>query len=139
MATAKPVTPFTFVDAVGFSKKNVFDSVSQKNYVPFIINKAFSYHQDSIFYAEEMNLNGHLPSVMQHAFYLNILPPKRRFAKWAKGADKSDFNAVAQYFCVNMQKAEQMMDLLSANQIETIRTMVDNHDGQVRQIGRDYS
>jgi hypothetical protein len=139
-SSSKPVTPFTFVDTITFSKKNLLkEGVPKKQYVPFIINNAISYFPDCVFLANEMNRLSELPIHMQYAFYLNTIRPKRRFAKWVKATDRSEIKDIARYFGFSEQKAADIIDLLSSDDIKMIRKMVESHDEQIRQFSGDSS
>ena len=47
-------------------KKSVFrDELDYKDYKPFLINRALSYHMDCVLYVNEMNINNSLDVDMQ--------------------------------------------------------------------------
>ena len=50
------MTPFDYLNAINQSKENlIVDELSEKEYVPFVVNKGLSYFPDTILYANEMN------------------------------------------------------------------------------------
>ena len=51
---------------------------------PFLINKSLSYHQDSVFFTNEMNCRHGLDHRLQYVFFLNTLRKRQRFSKWSK-------------------------------------------------------
>ena len=62
--------------------KNTLD---YKDYNPFIVNRALSYHNDCIPYVAELNRLNHLDNDMQYQYLLNsIRSMKRPFRKWQK-------------------------------------------------------
>ncbi len=57
------MTPFDFVNSISYNKKNLFNEEpeqSQKDYAPYIVNKALTLYPDCLFYANEMNRLHHL-------------------------------------------------------------------------------
>ena len=77
--------PFDFVKSVSYDKKDIMiDEVEEKNYAPFLINKSLSYHQDSVFFTNEMNCRHGLDHRLQYVFLLNTLRKRQRFSQWSK-------------------------------------------------------
>jgi methyltransferase-like protein len=97
------------------------DTLAEKGYNPFIINRHFSYFTDTILVANEMNLNFHLDNKQQFDFLINMIRPRKRFTKWSKTEHHADLEAVAAYFKYSYEKAKQVMDILSSHQIEEIK------------------
>ena len=64
-------SPFDFVKSVSYDKKDLMvDEVEEKAYQPFLLNKSLSYHQDSVFFINEMNNRHHLDNRLQYVFLL---------------------------------------------------------------------
>ena len=114
--------PFKLLDAINFSKDDLIRSgeMTEAEYKPFLINRALSYHVDSIFEANDMNERAHLPSICQHDFLLHSLPKKKRFAKWAKPHRNTDLEAVMKYFGYSQSKAEAALKILSKESVQEI-------------------
>jgi len=86
--------PFDFVNSASYSKEDLIresdnTELAEKTYAPFLTNKAFSYHVDTIMYANEMNMRSALENQLAFDYYLNSIRPQKRFAKWIK-KDTSD-------------------------------------------------
>ena len=94
------VNPFDYVDSILKTKENlIVDEISEKAYVPFLTNRALSYHPDTILYAQEMNTNHHLDHKLQFQYLINTIRPKaRKKSKWAKRKEDTDIEAIQQYF-----------------------------------------
>jgi hypothetical protein len=109
------------------TKKNPFqDEHDYKDYVPFVVNRALSFHQDCVLYANEMNINPALDKDMQYLFYLNtIRSMKRKFQPWQKTLADKDIEAVKKYFGYNSQKAKEALRILNDDQIAEIRTITE--------------
>ena len=116
------MNPFKFIDIVGYSKdeSDLTSELIRQEYQPFIINRSLSYHADSLIYANEMNQRHFLSEDLQFQFYLNSLRPRKRFAKWAKAEKVDNLEAVKIAFNYNNEKALQIIDLLSDEQIDEI-------------------
>jgi hypothetical protein len=106
------------------TKKNPFnDDIDYKDYVPFVINRALSYHQDCVLYANEMNINPSLDKDMQYQFYLNtIRSMKRKFQPWQKTSTDKDIESIKKYFGFSSEKAKEALRILNDEQIADIRT-----------------
>ena len=77
--------PFDFVKSASYTKKDLMvDEVEEKAYQPFLINKALSYHQDSVFLTNEMNVRHGVDNRLQYLFFLNTLRKRQRFSQWSK-------------------------------------------------------
>ena len=109
------------------SKKNVFENDPDlKDYNPFIINRALSFHADCIPYVEEMNRLHFLDKDMQYQYLLNtIRPMKRKFAPWQKAQVEKDIECVKEYFGYSNKKAREAMRILTNEQIDEIKRKTD--------------
>ena len=119
------MTPFDIVNTITFSKKNVYDvdneSLVDKDYVPFLINKALSYYPDTIMYSNEMNMHGNIDKKLQYHYLLNSIRPAKRFAKWVKKEEDNDLTSVMEFYGYNIQKAKQALSILSKEQLLIIK------------------
>lgn len=109
------------------TKKNVFENdPDYKDYNPFIVNRALSFHPDCIPYVEEMNLMHYLDKDMQYQYLINIIRPmKRKFAPWQKSQVEKDIECVKEYFGYSNQKAKEALRILSNDQINEIKRKTD--------------
>ena len=105
------------------TKKNVFEYDHEyKDYVPFIVNRALSYHIDCIHYVNELNLYPFLEKDMQYQYLLNsIRKMKRKFQKWQKAEVVQDLECVKIFFGYSNEKAKDVLRVLSKEQIAEIR------------------
>lgn len=105
-------------------KKSVFrDELDYKDYKPFIVNRALSYHMDCILYVNEMNINNSLDVDMQYQYLLNtIRPMKRKFQPWQKSEVDKDIECVKQYFGYSNEKAKEALRILTDEQVADIKT-----------------
>jgi hypothetical protein len=118
--------PFVYADSVSFTKTDIMDTPSaETGYLPFMVNKAMSYHPDAIFAANLMNMNGHLDKKLQYHYLLNTLSKKKRFAKWVKPVASLDLEAVMEYFGYGIHKAENAMMILKPDDIAMIHSRLE--------------
>lgn len=91
------------------SKKNVFeDDPDHKDYNPFIVNRALSFHSDCIPYVEEMNRLHFLDKDMQYQYLIHsIRPMKRKFPPWQKAKWKRIFNISRNILVTLIKKQEK--------------------------------
>ena len=98
------------------------DDLDRNDYVPFVVNRALSYHMDCILYANEMNLNSGLDKDMQYQYLLNsVRPMKRKFQPWQKSNVVNDLDCVKEYFGYSNVKAKEALRILSDEQLAQIR------------------
>lgn len=108
------------IPSLQFTKKHCLEE--EKDYNSFMVNKAMSYHDDSLFYAAEMNMMPHLPRMAQYDFYFHALKAKKRyFVKWAKPIKEDDIEIIKQYFNYNDRKAMDILNIITADQLVMIR------------------
>jgi hypothetical protein len=105
------------------TKKSVFqDNYDYKDYKPFMVNRALSYHMDCVGYANEMNVHSGLDSDMQYQYLLNtIRPMKRKFQPWQKSEVDRDIESVKLYFGFSNAKAKEALRILNDEQIAEIK------------------
>ena len=118
------MSPFDFVNDITYGKKNLIgkeDDLAEKLYQPFLVNKSLSYFSDTIMYANEMNRRHGLDNKLQYQYLLNSIRPSRRYAKWVKKVENSDFEAVQEYFKYSNEKTFEALSLLSSDQISLIK------------------
>lgn len=101
------------------------DVLAEKSYSAWLTNKSLSYFADTIHAANMMNCNHGLDNKLQYSFLINIVRPSKRFAKWVKKEKDEDLDAVAEFYGYNRQKAKTALELLTPDQIKTIRKKLD--------------
>lgn len=116
------ITPFDFINSINFSKENLMvDDWSEKQYTPYAVNKGLSYLPDTIIFANEVNSRPHIDKKLQYQFLINTIRPKKRFSKWIKADKLESIGIVKQYYGYSTEKARRILDILTQDQIETIK------------------
>ena len=114
--------PFDFVKSVSYDKKDIMvDDIEEKAYQPFLINKALSYHQDSVFFANEMNVRGSMDNRLQYLFYLNTLRKRQRFSSWVKPYISKKLDVIKKYYQISTREAKEYVNLLSDKHLRELR------------------
>jgi hypothetical protein len=102
------------------TKKDVLEKES--DYVPYIVNKALSFHYDCILQSNMMNILPNTDKRMQYDFYLNTIRSyKRPFRKWHKAETNEDLTSVMEYYSFSLSKAREALVLLNDSQLSLIK------------------
>ncbi len=108
------------------TKKDLMeDPDTEKQYVPFVVNRTLSYFPDTVAIANEMNKYHHLDSKLQYQFLINIIRKRKRFSKWIKSELENNIDKVKEYYGYSDAKARQILPLLSTDQLNIIINKVD--------------
>lgn len=119
--------PFEYLNSINFTKENlIVDELTEKDYNPFIINRGLSFFQDTLKYAQDMNMSHFLSKKMQYDFLINIVRKKKRFSKWLKKEKNDKLDIIMEYYKVNEKKAEEIEKLITNVQFEQIKKLLDN-------------
>ena len=127
--------PFDVVNAVSFSKKPEVYTDDPSAYVPFIINRSLSYFPDTVLYANEMNRLAGLDTLLQFSYLINIIRPRRRFSKWAKRQDDENLELVKSYYGMNNTRARQALEVLTADQLITMKQKTETGGVKQNELG----
>ena len=106
--------------------RSIVDEITEKEYQPFLINRALSQHKDCVLFANEMNRRHHLDKKPQFDFLLNtVRSMKRPFAKWVKAEKNDDLECVKLVYSLSDSKARDALRLLSKEQIQKLKEQTD--------------
>ena len=113
-----------WLNSINQTKKNLIDEDSsmEKDYSPYVINRIYSGHLDSVMFANEMNKYNFLPKKIQYDFLLNSLRVKKRYAPWLRKDEIKDLDLVKRYYGYSNEKAKQALRILTKDQINFIRS-----------------
>lgn len=119
------MNPFDYVNAINYSKKNIMvDNITEKEYNPFIINKSFSFFNDTVLIANEMNLNHHIDHRLQFDFFINIVKKKKRFSKWVKPSEVENLELIKEYYGYSNETAKSVLSLFDDDKIEELKKRI---------------
>jgi hypothetical protein len=112
-----------WLNSINLTKKNLIDEDPslEKEYNPYIINRIYSGHLDSVLFANEMNKYSFLSKKIQYDFYLNSLRSKKRFSPWLRKDKIKDLDYVKRYYGYSNEKAQQALKILTKEQLNFIK------------------
>jgi hypothetical protein len=119
--------PFEFANQILQGKKQlIVDEPTEAEYVPFMVNRALSYHKDCVLYANEMNRRHQLDKKLQNDFLLNTIRAKKRpFNKWIKPEKSEDIACIKSFYGFSDAKARDALRLLTDKQIQELKEKAD--------------
>ena len=125
-----PANPFDYINSITTGKVNIIresdnPNMAEKDYPAFMVNRGLSYFIDTLMYANDMNRYADLDGLMQYEYLFLSIPKKKRFSKWAKPDRSEDVKAVAEYYGYSRKKAEEALGLLTPEQLDKIRDVLD--------------
>ena len=120
------MNPFEYLNAINMTKQDIMvDDIAEKGYNSFICKFVlFRIFNDTVLYANEMNVNHHIDNRLQFDFFINIVRKKKRFSKFMKPETVSDVEAVKEYYGYSNEKAKSALTLLTSDQINELKKKV---------------
>ena len=98
----------------------------EKAYASYMINRGFSYFNDTACLANEMNIHHHLPPRMQYDFLRNTIRPRKRFSKWFKGiTDSEDIELIKKHYDYSSVRAREALEFFNEDQLKELRSLYD--------------
>ncbi len=116
------MNPFEYIKAINAHKDIMKDdTLTEKEYTPFLVNRGLSFFQDTILQVNEMNRCHFLDKKLQFDYLLNNIRPRSRWSKWLKPDKIENLEIVKTYFGFGNEKAKDALEVLSDTQIEKIK------------------
>ena len=105
---------FDLINSINHTKENLLskDPKLEKDYVPFVVNKCFSYFPETVFYANRMNMHSFLDKKMQYDYYMHSVSKKKRFSKWVKPENDEKIDIIKEVYGYSDKKAREVSDLI---------------------------
>ena len=120
------MSPFDYLNSINMTKKNLMvDEQSEKDYVPFIVNRGLGYFQDTVLLANEMNVNCHIDSKLQYDFLKSTVSKRKRFSKWLKADDDEKIDLICKYFGYSRSVGKSVIDLFDNQTLDDIKKRLD--------------
>lgn len=118
-------TLFEFLDSINNNKTDLMvDSLTEREYNSYLINRGMSLFVDTILYANHINKFQDLSKRMHYDFYRFAVPKKKRFSKWHKAEKESDeLKLLSETYNCSYEKAKTYLSILNPKQIEEIRSI----------------
>lgn len=84
------ISLFDFVNDITSQKRGLFDENTERQYPPFMINKAMSQNKDTALLANELNKAAVDDKQMHYDFLFWSVPARKRYGKWAKAEPNNE-------------------------------------------------
>lgn len=113
-----------YLNAINHTKETLLDTEDEeweKKYPPFVVNKCVYPFQDTIMLVNEINQLPHLDKKLQFDFLLNSVRSRKRYTPWLKANRIEDLEFIKEYYNYSNEKAKAALDILSTEQIATIK------------------
>lgn len=116
---------FDYINSIN-NKNYIWNENSEKEFNVYVANLAFSYYEDTIIFANEINMYPNLESKQIYDYYFFSLDKKKRWAKWNKKSefDKELIEGIAEYYKINYNRAINIMEVLSTIEKEELEKFV---------------
>ena len=115
------MNPFEYLNSINYTKKDIMvDDIAEKEYNSFMVNRSLSYFPDTVLAANEMNRYHQIDNLLQFHFLINIIRKRKRFSKWDKKKNDSDVEVIKEYYGYNEEKALQVLNILSTDQLNEL-------------------
>ena len=117
----KKLSPFDFANSINYSKENlIIDERTEKEYNPFIVNRAMGFGKDTVIAGNEMNSRPHIDNKLQYDFLRSVVRKAKRYNKWLK-TEEENIEAVQKFFGYSFTKAKEALTLLSETDRDKIK------------------
>ena len=114
-----------WLNSINQNKNNLYEEDPDAKYPAYIINRCMSGHLDTVLFANEMNMNHHLPLDMQYLFFLNSVRKRKRFSPWLRKDEIKDLDCVKRYYGYSNEKAKQALRILTNEQLNFIKSKLE--------------
>ena len=118
------LSPFDYVRSINEKTGNMMDidPEAERDYVPFVVNRGFSFGNDTILYANEMNIRPNTDKRMQYDYLYNSIRRRKRFDKWIKanGEDDGAIEFLMEYYMVSRKRATEYYRMIPKERLASI-------------------
>ena len=118
--------PFDYIKAIQQTKVDIIRTsdnpdLAEKDYNPFITNKALSFHVDSILYCNEMNTRHGLDKQLQFDYFINTVRSMKRPYVWLKKTSDEDIKFLKETFEMNDTRAKEAYAVMGPEKVAELR------------------
>jgi len=120
MALVQKNNPFKYINALCEHK---WLQVDKREYVPFLVNRFFSYFPDTILISEEGARISHKLSEQAHFdYYYGQIRGKKRFVpKWHKNKEEDIISSLVEFYDISPREARIISPAVSDEEIKIIK------------------
>jgi len=119
-------SPFDFIKSIQQTKVDIIrtsdnPTLAEKDYNPFLTNKALSFHVDSILYANELNTRHGLDKLLQWDYFINTVRSMKRPYVWLKKSSDEDVQFLQETFQMNNARAREAYAVMGPDKVAELR------------------
>jgi hypothetical protein len=115
---------FQFINDISHLKQNILSEDCEKEYSAYMINRFLSMNITTIMYANEMNMNYHLPKRMQYDYYFHSLKKQKRYFKYIKHNRQDDIDVIKEYHNCSEVRAKEMLPIFTSDDLTYMRSRI---------------
>jgi len=123
---SKRLSPFDFAKSINEKTEHLMkvQPETEKDYMPFMVNRALSFSPDAVLYANAMNTNWIVDKRMQYDFLFGSVRRRKRFDKWLKKDDIDELTVkvIMEYYQVGHKRAIEYLSMMTEEQKQTLRS-----------------
>lgn len=124
---------FDYVNSINYTKKDLREEGwEEKEYLPFIVNRHFSFFPDTIMHANTMNMKAFLPKNAQYSYLFHTIRKRKRYTKWNKKKESQEIKNIMELYNCSYVKAEQYYSVLTENQLKEINRIFSTKNGHMK-------
>ena len=120
-------SPFEVISSINEKTSNmVLDGKisNDKEYNSFMTNRGMSYFNDTVMFAQELNVRPDIPPLVQYLFLHSAVKKRKRFSKWYKKVDNVDdkeiISIIMKEYKYSREKANIIVKILQPYQKDFI-------------------
>jgi len=129
-------TLFNFLDSIALNKVDLYemDPVAfETDYNAFMVATGLGQHVDCILVANEMNKRPKVSKLMHYDYLRGAISKRKRYGKWIKPKPiNEDVKMLSEYYETSMEKAEDILSILTHKQLENIKSSLNSKDEVTR-------
>lgn len=119
----KRLSPFDFAKSINEKQDDLLkvQPEAEKDYQPFLVNRALSFSPDTVLYANMMNQCPNVDKKLQYDYLFASVRRRKRYDKWIKREEDELVPLVAGIYGVSQKKATEYLTLLTKEQREELK------------------
>lgn len=116
------MNPFDFVKSIN-NKQYMMDETNEKEYKPWLVNKAMSYFPETLMYSNQMNMT-EASNKMQYDYYIHSVKKGNRFSKWHKPEKDEAIELLCLAYNYGRKEAKIALKTINPCDLERIRKSI---------------
>jgi hypothetical protein len=120
----KKLSPFDFIRSINEKTEHLMDvnPETEREYVPFIINRGMSFSSDTLLYANEMNVKPTTDKRMQYDYLYHSVRKRKRYDKWLKQGEQDEeaIEAIMLVYKVGRKRACEYLKIMPKERLASI-------------------